>query len=97
MDSFTNDQQLYRLSVHITWQHSDMFPKFLPRLGGMHMLMSFVGAVGCLMSGSGLDEVLQSAFARVKKLLSRKKFPQNVRALYLLEEEILRAIIKGIQ
>ena len=71
-----------------------MFPKFLPRLGGMHMRMSFVVAVGCLMSGSGLEEVLQSAFAGVKKLLSEKKFPQNVRALRLLSEEILRTIVE---
>ena len=91
---FTNDQQLYKLSVHITWQHGVMFPKFIPRLGGKHMLMNFVGAVGFLTSGSGLEEVLQSAFSGVKKLLSCKKFPQNVRALRFVAEETLRAIIE---
>ena len=35
------------------------------RLGGMHTLMSFVGAVGSLMSDSGLESIMESAFAGV--------------------------------
>ena len=34
-------------------------------LGGMHTLMSFVGAVGVLMSNTGLKELLESAFGSV--------------------------------
>ena len=54
---------------------------FVPCLRGMHMMMSFVGAAGTLMQGSGLEEILKSTFAGVPKLLSGKKFSQNVRAL----------------
>jgi len=53
---FTCDQQLYKVVVNIVW----LFPKFVPRLGGMHCLMSFVGAVGSLMAGSGLEDILKS-------------------------------------
>ena len=49
MDNFTNDQQLYQVAVNITWVDQSMFSMFVPRLGGMHMMMSFVGAVGTLM------------------------------------------------
>jgi hypothetical protein len=66
---------------------------FVPRLGGMHMLMSFVGAVGTLMRGSGLEEILKSTFAGVPKLLTGKKFPQNVRALRIVTEELLKPIL----
>ena len=57
-----------------------MFPQVIPRLGGMHMPMSFVGAVGTLMTDSGLAEVLASTFAGVGKMLTGKKFPMNMRA-----------------
>ena len=40
---FTADQQLYRVMVNITWVYPETFLKFIPRLGGMHWLMSFVG------------------------------------------------------
>ena len=56
----------------------------------MRMLMSFVGAVGYLMDGSGVEEILSSAFSGVTKMMSGKKYPQNVRALRILVEELLR-------
>ena len=42
---FTNDQQLYQVAVNITWVDQSMFSIFVPRLGGMHMMMSFVGTL----------------------------------------------------
>ena len=56
------------------------------------MLMSFVGCVGTLMADTGLKEVMESEFGGVTKLLSGKNFPQNVRALRLVVEELLRSI-----
>ena len=87
---FINDQQLYQVAVNITWVDQSMFAMFVPCLGGMHMMMSFVGTVGTLMRGSGLEEILKSTFAEVPKLLSGKKFPQNVTALRIVTEELLR-------
>jgi len=57
------------------------------------MIMSFVGAVGTLMKGSELEEILKFSFVRVLKLLSGKKFPQNVRALRIVTEEVLRPVL----
>ena len=90
-----NDQQLYRVTVNVMWVYPDLFKDFvtLPRLGGMHTLMSFIGAVGTVMSNSGLEEVMNSAFAGVPKMLSGKKFSQNVRALRLVTEVLLIDII----
>ena len=53
--------------------------------------MSLAGAVGTLMQGSGLSEVLESTFAGVAKMLSGKKSPQNIRAMRLVLEEMLRS------
>ena len=88
----TADQQLYRVMVRVMWAYPKLFETFIPRLGGMHMLMSFVGCVWTLMADTGLKEIMESAFAGVSKMLSGKKFPQNVRALRFVAEELLRPI-----
>lgn len=86
----TFDLQLYRVAVHIKWALPEHFQNVILRLGGMHTLMSFCGSIGTLMEGSGLVEILSDVFAGVPKMMLGKKFPQNVRALRLLAEEILR-------
>lgn len=83
---FTNDQQLYRIAVNITWVYNDLFINFIPRLGGMHTLMSFVGAVGTLMANTGLEAIMNVTFGGVAKMLTGKKYPQNVRALRMVVE-----------
>ena len=87
---FTCNQQLYKVLVDIKWVYPDKFKNFIPRLGGMHFLMSFIGCCGTLMANSGLDDLLKSAFGSVEKMLSGKNFPQNFRALRMIIEELLR-------
>ena len=55
--------------------------------------MSFVGV---LMANSGLDEILKSAFDGVQHMLSGKKFPQNVRVLHHVMEEVLSKVVKKL-
>ena len=74
---FTVDQQLYRITVNVLWAFPEQFQNFIPHLGGMHMLMSFVGAVGTQMNNTGLEELMNSAFGGVLKMLSGKKYPQK--------------------
>ena len=90
---FTNDQQLYRVAVNVKWVYPERFTQFIPRLGGMHTLMSFIGCVGNLMAESGLEDVMKSAFGGVAHMLGGKKFPQNFRALRLVTEEVLRSSV----
>ena len=45
------------------------------------------------MVDSGLEIILQAAFGGVAKMLSGKNFPQNMRELHLVTEELLRGII----
>lgn len=89
---FTADQQLYRVAVHVMWENQALFSNIYLRLGGMHMLMSYVGCIGSLMAGSGIVEVLSGAFAGVLKMLTGKKYPDNIRALRMLTEELLRPL-----
>lgn len=94
---FTADQQLYRVMLNVIWVQPDLFPKFVPRLGGMHMLMSFVGCVGVLMANSGLEELLKAAFGGVARMLAGKNFPQNVRALRMVCEAVLCDIVLDVE
>ena len=91
----TCDQQLYRIAVQVKWNESDRFRNMYLRLGGMHALMSFVGSIGTLMKESGLEDILSQVFGGVPKMLTGKKFPQNVRALRILAEETLRVLFEN--
>ena len=58
---FTTDQQLYMVAAHVMWENQVLFGNIYLRLGGMHLLMSYVGCIGSLMAGSGIVEVLSEA------------------------------------
>ena len=93
----TFDQQLYKLLVFIKWSYPIRFQKVIARLGGMHLLMSFIGCVGNLMANSGLEDIMKAAFAGVDKMLMGSKyFPQNFRALRMVVEELLRPYLDSI-
>ena len=89
----TCDQQLYRVIMDIIWEDPVRWKHFYPHIGGMHWLMSFVGAVGKFMKNSRSDLLMKTAFAGVKKMLLGKKIPQNVRALRIVVIELLRQLI----
>ena len=87
----TIDQQLYKILIDLLWVSPLLQKKVIARLGGMHFLMSFIGCIGNLLTNTGLVEIMKAAFGRVEKmLLGKKYFPQNVRALRMVVEELLR-------
>ena len=57
--------------------------------------MSFIGSIGTLMADTSLSDIMSSVFGGVSKMLTGKKFPQNVRALRMVTEEALRRIIQN--
>ena len=87
------DQKLYKVFVDIKWEFLEEFKSLIPRLGVMHLLMSFNGYRGTLIRNSGLSDFLRSAFVSTDKMLSGKNFPQNLRAFRIVVEELLRGSI----
>ena len=60
------DQPFYRKSLTIIQSHpngTELYQIVLC-LGGFHMQMSFLGSIGHLMAGSGLQELLEVVYAR---------------------------------
>lgn len=52
----TFDQPLYLKAVEIVAAAQDL-DKIIVRLGGFHLLMSYLGSIGQIMTGSGLAEL----------------------------------------
>jgi len=62
--------------------------------------MSYCGFICALMADTGVVEILSVAFGGEwggLKMLSGKKYPQNVRALRMLVEEILVSVFEKHQ
>ena len=93
---FTCDLQLYKVALEVKWAYPRRFENVILRLGGMHTLMSFIGAVGTLMADSGLAVILGDVFGGVPKMLTGKKFPQNVRAMRIVAEELLQQVLNKL-
>ena len=64
------------------------------KLGGFHAEMSFLGSIGRLMAGSGLQELLEKIFAKnaVTHMLSGKAVARAVRG-YFLVDSVLQALL----
>ena len=58
--------------------------------------MSFTGCIETLMSNTELEDILKSAFGRVKKMLLIKFFPKNVKALQMIVKVLLRLYINDV-
>ena len=65
----------------------------MPRISGMHWVMSFVGCIGFLMKNSGLISWLKSAFGGAEKTLSGQKINMNIRTPLFAMLELLRDYI----
>ena len=92
----TFDQHLYWKAltiIHSQPDGSDLTGMGL-RLGGFHMQMSFLGSMGHLMAGSGLQELLEVVFAgnAVRHMLTGKAISRAVRG-HMLVDAALNTIV----
>lgn len=68
------------------------------RLGGFHTMLAFLGAIGYIMKGSGIKEVLSLVYAEnsAEVLLDGGHFSRGVRAHSLLQESLTNLIFDEI-
>ena len=66
-------------------------------MGGLRTIMSFSSNVCKLMVDSGLSDIVKHAFGGIDKILSGKKFPQNVRVFSMLTEERLHKHMSDVE
>lgn len=94
--SLTFDQPLWWKARTIIENESVDSPikRIVLCLGGFHMKMSFLGAIGHIMAGSGLDVVLAQIYAEnsVVHMLSGKAYARAIRG-YLMVDSALNSIL----
>ena len=54
----TGDQPVYELLLNIKNKYPDKYSNVVVRIGGFHVCVNFMGAIGYLMKGSGIEEIL---------------------------------------
>ena len=77
----TFDQPLYQKASEVIAASRDL-DKVIVRLGGFHLLMSFLGSIGQIMTGSGLEELWQRVYAKgsVMHILTGHAFSRAMHA-----------------
>lgn len=96
----TFDQPLYAKAREIVSAAPDgsEVSKIIIRLGGFHLLMSYLGAIGQIMQGSGIKEVLAEIYAvkSLEKMLNGHAYARAVRAHTLLQLTLAIIILKEV-
>lgn len=97
----TFDQPLYWKAREIVAAAPSESPisKCVIRLGGFHLLMSYLGCIGYLMAGSGLKELLSTVFAQlsVDKMLQGHAFARAVRGHLIVSTALATKILDLMQ
>lgn len=91
----TFDQPLYIKAVDISIAAN---LDVVVRLGGFHTLMSFMGAIGHVMRGSGIDDVLKLIFGpnTVETILTGKSYSRAIRGHFLLHGALTNILLTSL-
>ena len=89
----TFDQPLYIKAVDVTFKAQ---LDVVVRLGGFHTMMSFMGSLGHVMRGSGIEDVLLLLFGEntIEHVLSGKAYARAVRAHILIQAALVQLLLQ---
>ena len=91
----TFDYPLWIKAVRVTL---DLGLPVVPRLGGFHLLKSFLGCIGYLMKDSGLEDVFQLIYAgadKVDHILTGSAYYKALRAHFIVDAALCSNILEG--
>lgn len=91
----TFDQPLWLKAVNIIAAKS---LNIVCRLGGFHLMMSFLGSIGSMMKGSGLEEALEKAYGQnvVVSMLSGKAISRAVRGHFMVDSALTNRLLDAV-
>ncbi|KYN05237.1 hypothetical protein ALC62_03865 [Cyphomyrmex costatus] len=93
------DLPLYIKALEVTMTtNDDRLKNVKPVLGGFHLLMSFIGAVGHIMDGNGIKEILTLIYAEnsVKHILNGHAFSRALRAHVQIHAALAHLVLSMI-
>ena len=88
------DMQLYKVAIHIKWSDTGRWKHMIIRPGGMYTLMSFIGCIGTLMSGTGLQKVLGAAFKGVPNMINGKVWPKALQGMRMIVTVMMEELVE---
>lgn len=90
----TCDQAIYDIVKGFTTKYKEKYKNLIVRLGGFHTVSNFSGAIGNIMQGSGIDDIMvQSGMCMpgtANKVLSGKDYYKMVRYHSLLNANVIQ-------
>jgi len=91
----TFDQPLWLKAVEIIQAKS---LNIVCRLGGFHTMMSFIGSIGSMMKGSGLEEALEMVYGAnsVSHMISGKAVSRALCGHFLVEAALVSKLISAL-
>ena len=91
----TFDQPLWLKAVEIITSKS---LNIVCRLGGFHTMMSFMGSIGSMMKGSGLEEALETVYGpnAVAHMMSGKAVSRALRGHFLVEAALVNKLLLAV-
>ena len=96
MTMVTFDQPLYTKACEMVLSAGPSSPlsSVIIRLGGFHLLKSFLGATGTIMAGSGLEELWETVYAKnsVVHMMTGHAYARSLRA-HLLTQLALAVVL----
>lgn len=96
----TFDQPLYMTAVDIVLsaEPDSELSNVIIRLGGFHLVMSFLGCIGFIMKGSGLKELLSTIYApnSVDKMLTGHAYARAIRGHLLVQLSLAKCVLNDI-
>ncbi len=91
----TFDQPLYIKASEIIAASPELKTCLVARLGGFHLIMSYMGAIGYIMGGSGLDALWQTVYAgaTVQHMLNGHAYARALRAHFLTSAALTTLVL----
>lgn len=91
----TFDQPLYVKAIDIATAAK---LNIVCRLGGFHTVMNFLGAIGYIMAGSGLESLLELMYGpnTVQQVLTGKAYARAVRGHFIIQDALLQLVLQRL-
>ena len=89
------DMQLYIQAMQIKWNEPQAFDKLILRPGVMHIVQNVCGCIGQLMMGSGLADLIGSAFGGVGSIMAQgKQWVRAKRSFRMVSSVLLQSFLQ---
>lgn len=94
--AITLDQNLHVIFDDIWLANRERFNQIFLRLGGFHKIMSYMGGIGFIMRGSGLEELFSTVYASntVEHMMTGKAYSRALRGHMLVSTAMVKMMLE---